>query len=100
MLFNNPERQDGAPVSDSKPVQFAFQQQKAKGSRAMARTDFGYLPHENPCAQCGKPIGAPDWVEAGPRRASYLWHCRACGYRFEAVAYFEDSESESEALAA
>jgi len=99
MLFNNSKRQDGTPVSDSKPVQFAFQQQKAKGSRAMARTDFGYLPHENPCAQCGKPIGAPDWVEAGPRRASYLWHCRACGYRFEAVAFFDDSE-DREALAA
>ena len=66
----------------------------------MARLDLGYLPHENPCAQCGKRIGAPDWVEAGPRRISYLWQCRACGYRFEAVAFFNDSEPDREALAA
>ena len=32
----------------------------------MARTDFGYLPRENPCAQCGKPIATPDWIESGP----------------------------------
>ena len=56
----------------------------------MAKTDVGYLPHGNPCAQCGKPIAAPDWIENGPRRISYLWHCQACDYRFEAVAFFED----------
>jgi C4-type Zn-finger protein len=66
----------------------------------MARTDFGYLPHENPCAQCGKPIVAPEWVESGPHRISYLWHCRACDYRFEAVAFFDNSEPDREALAA
>jgi hypothetical protein len=44
----------------------------------MVRVDLGYLPHENPCAQCGKPISAPDWIESGPRRISYLWSCRAC----------------------
>jgi len=66
----------------------------------MARTDFGYLPHENPCAQCGKPISAPDWIESGPRRISYLWYCPACDYRFEAVAFFADSVPDREALAA
>jgi hypothetical protein len=66
----------------------------------MARIDFGYLPHGNPCAQCGKPIAAPEWVEAGPQRTSYLWQCRACDYRFEAVAFFNDSQSDQEALAA
>jgi hypothetical protein len=68
----------------------------------MARNDLGYLPHKNPCAQCGKPIAAPDWIEAGPgpREISYLWYCRTCDYRFEAVAFFADSVSESEALAA
>jgi hypothetical protein len=64
----------------------------------MARIDFGYLPHENPCAQCGKPIAAPEWVENGPHRTAYLWQCRACDYRFEAVAFFE--EQDTEALAA
>ena len=66
----------------------------------MTSIDFGYLPHENPCAQCGKPIAAPDWIEAGPRRTSYLWYCRACDYRFEAVAFFNDSAPDREALAA
>ena len=59
----------------------------------MARTEFGYLPRENPCAQCGKLIAAPEWIENGPHRTSYLWHCWACDYRFEAVAFFRDSFS-------
>jgi DNA-directed RNA polymerase subunit RPC12/RpoP len=45
------------------------------------------LPHQNPCAQCGKPIAVPEWFENGPHRTSYLWRCHACGYRFEAVAF-------------
>ncbi len=66
----------------------------------MAKVEFGYLPHGNPCAQCGKPIAAPDWIENGPHRTSYLWQCRACDYRFEAVAFFDESRSDREALAA
>jgi C4-type Zn-finger protein len=66
----------------------------------MARSDPGFLPHGNPCAQCGKPIAAPDWIEAEPRRMSYLWHCRACDYRFEAVAFFDEPQPDREALAA
>jgi ribosomal protein L37AE/L43A len=66
----------------------------------MASQDFGYLPQGNPCGQCGKPIAAPDWIEAGSRRTAYLWHCRACDYRFEAIAYFEASQPDREALAA
>jgi ribosomal protein L37AE/L43A len=61
----------------------------------MAKPDFGYLPLENPCAQCGKPIAAPEWTEAGPRRISYLWHCQACDYKFEAVAFYEGADSEA-----
>jgi ribosomal protein L37AE/L43A len=56
------------------------------------------LPHGNPCAQCGKPIAAPEWVETEPHRTSYLWHCQACDYRFEATAYF--AESDQQAIAA
>jgi ribosomal protein L37AE/L43A len=56
--------------------------------------DLGNMPRRNPCAQCGKPIAAPDWIEAGPQRASYLWHCRACDYTFEAVAFFDDKQRE------
>ena len=54
----------------------------------MARFDSGYLPRGNPCAQCGQPIAKPDWVESGPGRTSYLWICRACDYRFEAIAIY------------
>ena len=66
----------------------------------MARPDFSYLPRQNPCAQCGTPIVAPDWVEAGPRRACYLWHCQACNYRFEAVAFFDQTGTDGRVLAA
>ncbi len=66
----------------------------------MMGVDSGYLPRQNPCAQCGEPIAAPDWMEAGPRRVAYLWNCRACGYRFEAVAVFEEAGSENRARAA
>ncbi len=66
----------------------------------MATPDFGSLPRGNPCAQCGKPIAMPEWIEGGPKRTSYLWHCFACDYEFEAVAFFEESDSDSEALAA
>ena len=48
----------------------------------MARLDTSYLPHGNPCAQCGKPIARPDWGD----------------YRFEAVAIYE--EADPDALAA
>jgi hypothetical protein len=67
--------------------------QKQKGNRAMARIDLRYQPQHNPCAQCGKPIAAPEWIESGPRCTSYLWHCWACDYQFEAVAYFEEEEA-------
>jgi ribosomal protein L37AE/L43A len=61
----------------------------------MAQKDFGYLPHDNPCAQCGKPIAAPDWTENSARRISYLWHCKTCDYRFEAVAFFDASHPQA-----
>ena len=66
----------------------------------MARISPATLPQQNPCAQCGKPIAAPDWIEALPGgRTAFLWQCRACDYRFEAVAYFR-GHVEREALAA
>ncbi len=66
----------------------------------MARSAMGELPRRNPCAQCGEPIAAPDWIEASPGRMAYLWHCRACDYRFEAVAIFDNPKAEQEPLAA
>jgi len=71
-----------------------------KGEMPMVRKNFGYLPHGNPCAQCGEPIAAPDWTENGPRRISYLWHCKACDYKFEAVAFYDASHREQPPLAA
>jgi hypothetical protein len=44
-----------------------------------------------------KPVAMPEWFVSGPRRSAYLWKCPACGYCFEAVAFFENNE---EALAA
>jgi len=66
----------------------------------MAKIESGRLPQGNPCAQCGKPIATPEWIESGRHRTSYLWHCRACDYRFEAVAFFAGQDDDSEALAA
>jgi ribosomal protein L37AE/L43A len=43
---------------------------------------------------------SPDWIEQGPGRISYLWTCRACDYRFEAVAFFDETEATREPLAA
>ena len=66
----------------------------------MAKSDSGDIPMQNPCAQCGMPIPQPDWIEAGRGRTSYLWKCRACGYRFEAIAIFEQPTDEHPSLAA
>jgi hypothetical protein len=49
-------------------------------------------PRQNPCAQCGKPIARPDWVEHSEGRTSYLWNCRACNYRFEAIAIYQSTQ--------
>jgi hypothetical protein len=66
----------------------------------MARANLGLSPRGNPCAQCGKPISSPDWIEEGSDRISYLWTCRACDYRFEAVAIFDERHATAEPLAA
>jgi rubredoxin len=88
---------------DSKPVSSNFEREHVmsslansalpiqnRGARPEARlTD---LPHNNPCAQCGRPIAFPDWVERSAGRVAYLWQCSACDYRFEAVAFFATDE--------
>jgi hypothetical protein len=83
-----------AAVNPAANLSHPFQQQKQQGRCAMAKIEIRYLPRGNPCAQCSTPIAAPDWIESGPRRASYLWHCKVCDYRFEAVAFFQDSETD------
>lgn len=66
----------------------------------MAKAHIGDIPRNNPCAQCGTPIAEPDWIEPGEGRISYLWTCRACNYRFEAVAIFGPVAHEHPPLAA
>lgn len=66
----------------------------------LKRPEVGDIPRQNPCAQCGAPIPAPEWIEPGRGRISYLWTCHACGYRFEAIAIFDHSADEREPLAA
>ena len=65
----------------------------------LTQSDIGDIPRQNPCAQCGTPIPLPDWIEPGRGRISYLWKCHACGYRFEAIAIYEEPVAEH-ALAA
>ena len=54
------------------------------------------IPAPNAASRLRRPTGPKN----GPRRISYLWHCRACDYRFEAMAFFDDSDTDPEALAA
>jgi hypothetical protein len=64
----------------------AKQKQQAGRECAMSQS-VSNLPRQNPCAQCGKPIAMPEWVESSEGRTCYLWHCWACDYRFEAIAF-------------
>jgi ribosomal protein L37AE/L43A len=71
----------------------------------MLSVDSGYFPrfetpHHNPCAQCGRPIAAPEWVEEDRQAVAYLWHCHACGYKFESMAFFARPRQGVDAIAA
>jgi len=52
----------------------------------MPAAGFDFHPHNNPCAQCGKPIAAPVWSEPGDACVTYVWACTACNYEFAAIA--------------
>jgi hypothetical protein len=71
----------------SQPKKTRKQKQQAGRECAMTRSGLSNLPRQNPCAQCGKPIAMPEWVESSEGRTCYLWHCWACDYRFEAIAF-------------
>jgi hypothetical protein len=58
----------------------------------MIGSGSSYQPRQNPCAQCAKPIARPDWIESSPGRTSFLWFCRACNYRFEAIAIYDEAD--------
>ena len=42
----------------------------------------------------------PEWIESSESRASYLWHCWACDYRFEAIAFFDAAAADRQPMAA
>jgi hypothetical protein len=69
-------------------------------SADIARAHFSDVPRGNPCAQCGRPIAMPEWIEAGEHEVCYLWHCYACDYQFAAVAYFDGAPPDHASLAA
>lgn len=53
-----------------------------------------FEPHNNPCAQCGKPIAKPIWSEPGHGCATYVWTCHACDYEFTSIAIFARREEQ------
>jgi ribosomal protein L37AE/L43A len=59
----------------------------------------GFSPHNNPCAQCGKPIAAPSWSEPGEHCVTYVWVCQACDYEFASTAVYR-AHAEERPLAA
>jgi hypothetical protein len=77
---------------DPEPTTKANKKKQVRRESAMSRSGLSYLPRQNPCAQCGKPIAIPEWVESSEGRTTYLWHCWVCDYRFEATAFFDDVE--------
>lgn len=85
-------------LGELRSLQFA--DKKADGRSVMIAAVSDDLPHQNPCAQCGRLIAAPVWFENGPRRTAYLWQCVHCGYQFETVAFFREANDEPRAHAA
>lgn len=81
-------------------ARYNSQTEKADGRSVMVAAVSDDLPHQNPCAQCGRLIAAPVWFENGPRRTAYLWQCVHCGYQFETVAFFREANDEPRAHAA
>lgn len=64
-----------------------------------ARQLSEFVPHNNPCAQCGKPIAQPVWSEPGHGCVTYVWSCQACDYEFTSTAVYA-VEREERPLAA
>ena len=73
---------------------------RPQGRRAWPEEISAICPVKIPAPNAARRYAAPDWTENGPRRISYLWHCQACDYKFEAVAFYDASHSDQQALAA
>ncbi len=55
----------------------------------MMRTAVGpAVPHNNPCAQCGHPIGKPVWSEVADCEVHFVWICEICDYEFTQIAIY------------
>ena len=48
------------------------------------------VPHDNPCAQCGHPIGRPVWTEVADREVHFVWVCENCDYEFTQIATYRE----------
>src|SRR5215471_16923501 len=94
---NSPDSFVGIRATKSAFEMPTKQKQQAVRECAMSKSGLS-LPRQNPCAQCGKPIAMPEWVESSEGRTCYLWHCWSCDYRFEAIAF--ESEAVREPMAA
>jgi hypothetical protein len=55
---------------------------------------FDFVPHDAPCAQCGKPIAKPSWSEPGEGCITFVWSCRACDYEFTCTAVYAHREEQ------
>jgi hypothetical protein len=64
-----------------------------KSSTAYASAS-DFVPHDNPCAQCGKPIAKPIWSEPGESCVTYVWACLACDYEFTCTAVYPQHEEQ------
>jgi hypothetical protein len=54
-----------------------------------------FIPRDNPCAQCGKPIAKPIWSEPGEGCVTYVWACHACDYEFTCTAVYPQQEQQA-----
>lgn len=55
---------------------------------------------ETPAPNAASRSLSPTGSKPNSNRTSYLWHCRACDYTFEAMAIFEEREPVRTPLAA
>jgi hypothetical protein len=57
-------------------------------------------PHNNPCAQCGRPIARPVWSETVGCRVHHDWICQVCDYEFTTIAIYAERQDVEHAIAA
>lgn len=63
-------------------------------------TEADFVPHNNPCAQCGRLIPSPVWSEPGDHCNAYLWVCDVCDYEFTSLAVYRQGRAAEQRIAA